>query len=205
MTSAAQSVLPLLNSLPMRDRLDIAAHLKRGLISDERMTATDRKLLKQSLALKPKQRQFLADILSILNHPTDDTAEKLLQKILRMSNSLRFEIGWRLDESLPQKKPQPLTKQQMAELDRRIKDADCGKTKWISGENVKATMNALQAKWRAKADAEVNASLIDWSRSPKKRFVAAEQVLDSIRDAFSRQTRPAKRKKRPAKAPPKLK
>jgi hypothetical protein len=85
MTSAAQSVLPLLNSLPMRDRLDIAAHLKRGLISDERMTATDRKLLKQSLALKPKQRQFLADILSILNHPTDDTAEKLLQEILRMT------------------------------------------------------------------------------------------------------------------------
>jgi putative addiction module component (TIGR02574 family) len=205
MTAAAQSVLPLLNSLTMRDRLDIASHLKRGLSSDEQMTAADRKLLKRSLALKPKQRRFLADILSILNHPSDDAAENLLQEILRMSNGLRFEIGWRLDESLPPTKPLPLTKQQMAELDRRIKEADSGKTKWISGEKVKATMNALQAKWRAKADAEVNASRIDWSRSPRKGWVSAEQVLDSIRDAFSRQTRPAKGKKRAAKACPKLK
>lgn len=205
MTSAAQSVLPLLNSLSMRDRLDIAARLKRGLISDERMTAADQKLLKRSLALKPRQRQFLADILSILNHPSDDAAENLLQEILRMSNGLRFEIGWRLDESLPPpKKPLPLTKQQIAELERRIKDADSGKTQWVSGEKVKARLDALQAKRRVKADAEVQASRIDWARSPKKGFVAAEDVLDSIRDAFSRQARPAKRKKRPAKACPKL-
>lgn len=205
MTSAAQSVLPLLNSLSMRDRLDIAAHLKRGLLSDQRMTAADRKLLKRSLALKPRQRQFLADVLSILNHPSDDAAENLLQEILRMSNGLRFEIGWRLDESLPTKKLLPLTKQQIAEFDRRIKDADSGKTKWISGDKVKARLNALQAKSRAKAEAEVNASRIDWSRSPKKGLMAADHVLESIRDAFSHQTRLAKLKKRPAKASPDLK
>lgn len=157
------------------------------------MTAADRKLLKRSLALKSKQRQFLADILSILNHPSDDAAENLLQEILRMSNGLRFEIGWRLEESLPQKEPPSLTKQQMAELKRRIKDADSGKTKWVPWEKVKARMNALQARPHAKAEAEVNASRIDWSRSPKKGFVAAEHVLDSIRHAFTHQKRSSKR------------
>ncbi|WP_395746248.1 addiction module protein [Prosthecobacter sp.] len=205
MTSAAKSVLPLLHSLPMQDRLDIAAYLKRGLRSDKRMTAADRKLLKRSLALKPKERRFLADILSILNHPTDSPVEKLFQEILLMSNGLRFEIGWRLDESLPSREPPPPTKQQMAELKRRLKEADSGKAKWISGEEMKARMDALRAKHRAEAEAEVQASRIDWSRSPKKGFVAADDVLDSIRAAFSRQARLSQRRKRPAQTPPKIK
>lgn len=205
MTSAAKSVLPLLHSLPMQDRLDIAAYLKRGLISDKRITAADRKLLKRSLALKPKERRFLADILSILNHPTDSPVEKLFQEILLMSNGLRFEIGWRLDESLPPREPPPPTKQQMAELKRRLKEADSGKAKWISGEEMKSRMDEWRAKHRAEAEAEVNASRIDWSISPRKGFVAAEHVLNSIRTAFSRQTRPNKNKKRPAKSSLKIK
>ena len=195
MSPAAQSVMPLLNSLPERERLEIANELKRGLISDPKLSAADRKLLKRSLALKPRQRLFLADILAMLNHPPQDELEKLFQEILRMSHGLRFEIGWRLDESLPERKPAPLSKQQLAELKRRIKEVDSGKAKLIPGEVVMAKLKAMQAKSRAKAEAMVAASRIDWSKQPRPGFVPAEDVLAKVRLAFSRRskTRPPRK------------
>ena len=43
----------------------------------------------------------------MLNHPTDDEAQKLMQEILRMSNGLLLEIGWQIEESLPKRKDAP--------------------------------------------------------------------------------------------------
>lgn len=195
MSPAAQSVMPLLNSLPERERLEIANELKRGLISDPKLSAADRKLLKRSLALKPRQRLFLADILAMLNHPPQDELEKLFQEILRMSHGLRFEIGWRLDESLPERKPAPLSKQQLAELKRRIKEVDSGKAKLIPGEVVMAKLKTMQAKSRAKAEAKAAAARIDWSKQPRPGFVPAEDVLAKVRLAFRRRskTRPPRK------------
>ncbi|MFN0077733.1 MAG: addiction module protein [Prosthecobacter sp.] len=189
MSPAAQSVMPLLNSLSERERLEIAHELKRGLISDPKLSAADRKLLKRSLALKPRQRRLLADILSMLNHPPQDELEKLFQEILRMSHGLRFEVGWRLDESLPTRRPAPLSKQQIAELKRRIKEIDSGKAKMIPGEVVMAKLKAMQAKSRAKAEAKVAAARIDWSKKPRPGFVPAEDVLAKVRLTFSRRSK----------------
>ncbi|MDP1589405.1 MAG: addiction module protein [Prosthecobacter sp.] len=189
MSPATQSVMPLLNSMPERERLEVANELKRGLISDPKLSAADRKLIKRSLALKPRQRRFLSDILSMLNHPPQDEVEKLFQEILRMSHGLRFEIGWRLDESLPARKPAPLSKQQIAELKRRIKDVDSGKAKMIPGEVVMAKPKAMQAKSRAEAEAKVAASRIDWSKKPRPGFVPAEDVLAKVRLVFSRRSK----------------
>lgn len=185
MSPAAQSVMPLLNSLPERERLEVANELKRGLISDPRLSAADRKLLKRSLALKPRQRQLLADILAMLNHPPQDELEKLFQEILRMSHGLRFEVGWRLDESLPERKPAPPSKQQIAELKRRIEEVDSGKAKLIPAEVVMAKLKAMQAKSRAESEAKVAAARIDWSKKPRPGFVSAEDVLAKVRLAFS--------------------
>ena len=189
MSPAAQSVMPLLNSLPERERLEIANELKRGLISDPKLSAAGRKLVKRGLALKPRQRRFLADILAMLNHPPQNETEKLFQEILRMSHGLRFEIGWRLDESLRERKPAPLSKQQTAEIKRRIKEVDSGKAKWIPGEVVMAKLKTMQAKSRAKAEATVAASRIDWSKKPRPDLVPAEDVLDQVRQAFSHRSK----------------
>ena len=195
MSPAAQSLMPLLNSLPERERLEVANELKRGLISDPKLSTADRRLLKRSLALKPRQRRFLADILSMLNHPPQDELEKLFQEILRMSHGLRFEIEWRLNETLPQREPPPLSKAQVAELKRRIKEVDSGKAKMIPGEVVMAKLKAMQAKSRAEAEAKVAAARIDWSKKPLPGFVPAEDVLARVRLAFSRRskTRPSKK------------
>lgn len=189
MSPAAQSVMPLLHSLPERERLEIANELKRGLISDPKLSAADRKLLKRSLALKPKQRRLLADFLSMLNHPPQDEMEKLFQEILRMSHGLRFEIGWRLDESLPERKPAPLSKPQIAELKRRLKEVDSGRAKLIPWEVVKKKLHAMQAKSRAEAKAKVAASRIDWSKNPHPDLVPAEDVLAKVRLAFSQRAK----------------
>ena len=163
--------------------------MKRGLISEPKLSAADRRLLKRSLALKPKQRQFLADILFMQNHPPQDELEKLFQKILHMSHGLRFEIGWRVDESLPERKPAPLSKQQIAELKRRIKEVDSGKAKMIPGDVVMAKPKAMQAKSRTAAEAKVAAARIDWSKKPRPGFVPAEKVLTNVRLAFSHRSK----------------
>lgn len=190
MSPAAESLLPLLHSLPKQDRLEIAAYLKRGVISDPKMSAADKRLVKQGLALKPRQRRLLVDLLSMLNHPTDDAVEKMLQEILKRGNGLRYEIEWRLNETLPQREPPPLSKAQAAELKRRMREVDSGKARLIPWEKAKAKMDALSAKWKAKAEAEAAAARIDWSRKPRAGFVPADVVLQKIRQAFEKKTGP---------------
>jgi len=189
MSPAAESLLPLLHSLPKQDRLEVAAFLKRGLISDPKLSAADKRLVKQGLALKPRQRRLLADLLSMLNHPTEDPVEKMLQEILKRGNGLRYEIEWRLNETLPQREPAPLSKAQVAELKRRMREVDSGKARLIPWEKVKAKMDALSAKWKAKAEAEAAAARIDWSRKPRAGFVPADVVLQKVRQAFEKQPR----------------
>jgi putative addiction module component (TIGR02574 family) len=193
MSPAAESLLPLLHSLPIQDRLEVAAYLKRGLISDPKMSVVDKRLVKQALALKPRQRRMLSDLLSMLNHPTDDPVEKMLQEILKRGNGLRYEVEWRLNETLPEREPPPLSKAQVAELKRRIREVDAGKARLIPWEKVKAKMDALSAKRKAKAEAEAAAARIDWSRKPRAGFVPADVVLQKVRHAFEKKTRPKRR------------